>query len=97
MGTELAAVSVDPVADNRRVADQLGLDFPILADESHSVVTDYGVLHVGGGIGGRDIARPAILLIGPDGDGVIRWRSLTENWRVRIRPEKLIAVLRGVG
>jgi peroxiredoxin len=77
------------------VADQLGLDFPILADESHSVVTDYGVLHVGGGIGGRDIARPAILLIGPD--GTVTWRHLTENWRVRIRPEKLIAVLRGVG
>jgi peroxiredoxin len=95
MGTELVAVSVDPVADNKRVTDQLGLEFPILADESRSVVTDYGVLHVGGGIGGRDIARPAILLIGPD--GTVMWRYLTENWRVRIRPEKLIAVVRGMG
>ena len=95
MGTELVAVSVDPVADNKRVADQLGLDFPILADESRSVVTDYGVLHVGGGIGGRDIARPAMFLI--DSEGTVTWRHLPENWRVRIRPEKLIAVVRDRG
>jgi peroxiredoxin len=89
------AVSVDSVADNKRVVEELGLEFPILADESRSVISDYGALHVGGGIGGRDIARPAIFLIGRD--GTVEWRHLTENWRVRIRPEELIAVVRDRG
>ena len=86
------AVSVDPVADNKRVVEELGLEFPILADESRTAIEDYGVLHAGGGIGGRDIARPAIFLIGPD--GAVLWRYLPDNWRIRIRPEKLIAVVR---
>lgn len=86
---------VDSVADNRRVAEQLGLQFPILADDSRSAVEDYGVLHTGGGIGGRDIARPAMFLIGTD--GTIRWRHLPDNWRVRIRPEDVLAVVRDLG
>jgi peroxiredoxin len=88
-------VSVDPVADNKRVVEQLGLEYPVLADDSRSTATDYGVLHSGGGIGGRDIARPAIFLIDPD--GTVLWRHLPDNWRVRIRPEKLIAVVRDRG
>jgi peroxiredoxin len=86
------AVSVDPIPDNRRVAEKLGLEFPILADESRTLIADYGVLHAGGGIGGRDIARPAMFLIGPD--GTVLWRHLPDNWRVRIRPEELLAVVR---
>jgi peroxiredoxin len=87
----VVAVCVDSVADNRRVVEQLGLEFPILADESRSAVGDYGVLHLGGGIGGRDIARPAVFLISPD--GTITWRHLPDNWRIRIRPDDLLAVL----
>jgi len=43
-------------------------------------------------MGGRDIARPATLVIGENGR--VRWKSATENWRVRVRPDAVIEALR---
>jgi len=40
-------------------------------------------------MGGRDVARPAEFLV--DRDGVVRWRKLTEDLKVRARPEELLA------
>ena len=31
-----------------------------------------------------------------DADGVVKWRNLTENWRVRVRPEPVIEALEGL-
>lgn len=90
-GAELVAISVDSVDENRRVVNKLDLGFPILSDPDATAITDYGLLHSGGGIGGTNIARPATLLIGPD--GVVRWRQLTDNWRVRVRPEQVIEAI----
>jgi peroxiredoxin len=88
------AVSVDEVERNRRVVEKLGLEFPILSDSSREAIAAYGVVHVGGGPGGSDIARPATLLIGPN--GAVAWRSLTTNWRVRVRPDSVIAAIEAV-
>jgi hypothetical protein len=52
------------------------------------------MVHNGGGEGGRDIARPAELLV--DRSGVVRWVNLTDDVRVRARPEQLLAAARGV-
>jgi len=90
----VVAVSVDPVAKNREVVEKLGLEFPILSDADRRVIAAYGVVHRHGGMGGTDIARPAVFVIGPD--GVVRWRGLTENWRVRERPQHLLDVLRSL-
>jgi len=87
----VVAITVDSVEDNRRIVDKLGLEFPVLSDPSAEVISAYGVLHPGGGMGGVDIARPAEFLVGPDGR--IRWRELTENWRVRVRPEHIIEAI----
>lgn len=86
------AISVDAPADSRNLVDKLGLEYPLLSDESLAVIEAYGVLHPRGGVSGRDIARPATFLIGPN--GTVLWRSLTENWRVRVRPEGLLAAIR---
>ena len=88
----MVAISVDAPGDSQRVSKKLGLEFPLLADEGLGVIDAYGVLHPRGGISGRDIARPAIYLIGPD--GTILWRVLTDNWRIRLRPEELLAAIR---
>jgi peroxiredoxin len=53
----------------------------------------FGVRHAGGGIEG-DIARPAVFLI--DREGRIVWRELTENWRVRVRPETVLEHLAAI-
>ena len=66
------------------------MSFPILSDADRVMIEAWGVTHPGGGMG-EDIARPATFLVGPDGD--ILWRSLTENWRVRVRPEYLFEAI----
>jgi hypothetical protein len=55
------------------------------------MIRAYGVVHQGGGIGGTDIARPAAILV--DAEGVVVWRNLTENWRVRTRPEHVVEAI----
>lgn len=37
--------SVDPVSANKKFADKLGLDYPILSDPDKSVAKAYGVVH----------------------------------------------------
>jgi peroxiredoxin len=56
-----------------------------LSDPKAEVIRRYGVLHPGAGENGRDIARPAEFLV--DSAGVIRWVNLTDDIRVRARPE----------
>lgn len=73
------------------MADKLGLEYPILSDVDRQVITAFGLVHSGASIDGGDIARPAIFIIGPDGR--VKWRSLTENWRVRVRPDELVDAL----
>lgn len=90
-GAEVLAITVDSVEDNGDLAKRIGLDFPVLSDSEIRVIGDYGVLHRSGGMGGTDIARPAIFVI--DGEGRVVWRDLTENWRIRLRPEYLLSVL----
>ena len=51
----------------------------------------YGVLHAHAGENGRDIARPAEFLV--DATGTIRWMNLTDDVRVRARPENALRVI----
>lgn len=86
-------MSVDTSEESARLIDGLGLGFPILSDVTREAITAWGVVHEGGKPGGGAIARPAIFLVEPD--GLISWRSLPDNWRVRVRPEQVIEVLQG--
>jgi peroxiredoxin len=82
------------VKHNRQLANGLGLEFPVLSDANRDTIAAYGVVHAGAGIDGSDIARPATFIVGVDGR--IAWRNLTDNWRVRIRPEVLLEALEDV-
>lgn len=42
-GVSVLGVSPDPVPSHADFRDKLGLNFPLLADEDHSVAEDYGV------------------------------------------------------
>lgn len=90
-GAEVIAVSVDTPEESARLAAGLGLGFPILSDVERRAIHDWGLVHEGGRPGGGAIARPAIYIVEPDGR--ISWRSLTENYRVRVRPEQVLAAL----
>ena len=62
---------------------------PILPNAD--TIRQYGVLHLKGGEAGNDIARPAEFLV--DATGTIRWVNLTDDIRVRARPDQVLHVI----
>ncbi len=84
------AVSVDPPEVNREHCAKQGYTYTFLSDEKRQVIRRYDLLHEGGGPTG-DIARPAEFLI--DSGGTIRWVNLTEDYRVRVRPEEILSLI----
>ena len=92
-GADVLAISVDDPADTATIVESYGLEFPVLSDPSAEVIRAYGLLHENGGLDG-DIARPAVFVI--DREGRIAWRDLTDNWRVRVRPERILEQLRAL-
>jgi len=92
-GAAIAAVSSSSVAEHKKLAQRIEAAFPILSDLEGKTIRDHGLLHPGALPGSEQpIARPAVLLIDPQ--GVVKKRFLTENWRVRERAEHLLAELR---
>ena len=83
------AISVDSPAQSQKLCQSKGYSFPFLSDPQAEVIRRYGVLHPHGGEEGRDIARPAEFLV--DASGKIRWENLTDDIRVRARPEAILA------
>lgn len=90
-GAEVVAISVDSPEDSRRLCQAKGYRFPFLSDPKAAVIREYGVLHPHGGENDQDIARPAEFLI--DATGKIRWVNLTDDLRVRARPEAVLQAL----
>jgi len=94
-GGKVVAVCVDSVEKNRGVVRQQKLDFPILSDTNLMATDAYGLRHkLGNPMEGRDISRPAVFIL--DNQGIVRWHHLTDNWRVRVRPETIVQQLANV-
>ena len=83
---------MDPPDRSASLADGLGRGVDELADVDRTAIRAWGVAHWSAGPGGAEIARPALFLVGPD--GVVEWRDLTDNWRVRARPDDVVRRLR---
>jgi peroxiredoxin len=90
-GVEVVAISVDSPAESQKLCQSRGYTFPFLSDPKAETIRQYGVLHAKGGAGGKDIARPAEFLV--DTTGTIRWVNLTDDIRVRARPEAVLAAI----
>ena len=87
----MIAISVDAPADSRRMVDELGLRFALLADTTRSVIQAYGLVHEGGGIEGETIAVPAQLLVARD--GTIAWKHVSRRVTDRVDPRETLAAL----
>lgn len=85
-GIQPVAISVDPAAVTREHVGKMGWTYTFLSDPGAKVIRDYGLLHVVSEE--QQIARPGEFLIDPT--GTVRWRDLTEDLRVRARPESVI-------
>ena len=88
------AISVDTPEQSRDLCKKAGYTYPLLSDASTETIRRYDLLHKDAVEKGRDIARPAEFLI--DRNGIVRWRNLTENFRVRARPEQMIEAARNL-
>ena len=73
---------------SRDLCRKAGYTFTFLSDPKAEVIRRYDLLHPGAGVKEQDIARPAEFLV--DSSSVIRWVNLTEDYRVRARPDQLI-------
>jgi peroxiredoxin len=93
LDAEVLAVSVDPPERNRAFAESQHLELRLLSDPGAKTIERYGLLHSDQGPMG-DIARPATLIL--DRQGLVVWRDLTDNWRVRTRPEDVLRELRQI-
>jgi len=88
------AISVDKPEESRDLMRKAHYTFTFLSDPNLDAIRRYDIVHKGAGMGGRDIARPAEFLV--DRDGVVRWRNLTEDIRVRARPEAMLAAAKAL-
>lgn len=86
-GIQPVAISADPPEVTREHLSKTGLTYTFLSD-ADAAVHRYGLLHKGAGVDGKDIARPADILIDPS--GTVRWVNPTGDIRVRARPEEVL-------
>ena len=94
LDANVLAISVDTPEENRQLAESAQLDFSLLSDREGKAMDAFGSRHPGGGMHGNDIARPAVFIL--DRQGRIAWRALTDNWRVRVRPETVLEQLKRI-
>jgi peroxiredoxin len=92
---EILAVSVDDAADLdrmvRRIEDESGgstPDFPFLSDPGSRVIDRYGLRNPDDE---RGIPHPTTLVI--DEEGVVRWKFVETDYRVRPTDEMILEAL----
>jgi peroxiredoxin len=82
------AISVDPPDVSRGLCERRGYQFTFLSDPDTQAIRRYDLVDPGAGLKGHDVARPAEFMV--DSSGTVRWVNLTEDYRVRARPEQII-------
>jgi peroxiredoxin len=92
---EILAVSIDPHDKAQILRDKLkgqpGFDFPLLSDPDHRVIDRYGLLN---DKSNRGIPHPATYVI--DRQGVVRWKFIEVDYKVRPSNEDVLAQVRKV-
>lgn len=91
-GGRVLTISVDRPEDSARVVKGRNLPFQILSDVDRKVITDYGLVHKGGGPKGADVAIPAHVLI--DRGGRIAWRHVAHRIQDRPYPATILDEIR---
>ena len=82
---------MDSTGESLKLCRAKGFTYPFLSDPQAEVIRSYGLLHPKGGENGQDIARPAEFFV--DASGIVRWVNLTDDVRVRARPEVVLKAI----
>jgi len=97
--TQILVLSVDRTEDLQRMVDRVSEgsghtpDFPFLSDPDHAVIDRYGLFN-DGDPRGRQLTHPATFII--DKEGMVRWRFVEVDYRVRPSNEDVIEALSDV-
>ena len=75
-GAEVLGISVDPPEKSRELAGKLKIPFPLLSDQDHKVIDEYGILDPGG-----KISIASVFVV--DRKGTVRWSYVTDDYKVR--------------
>ena len=90
-GGEIYAVSIDSPEVNRALRERVGADYIFLSDPDATVLDQLNIRHHTPNPSGKDIAIPTQILV--DKNGIVRWIYRPSNYRIRARPETVLAVL----
>lgn len=94
--TQILALSVDPPEDLQKMVDRISQedgippDFPLLSDPGHRVIDRYGLFNPADPRG-REITHPATFVV--DREGVVRWRFVEVDYKVRPTNEDILEAL----
>ncbi len=97
--TEIVTVSVDDAEGMQLMIDRVAADdgvepdFVMLSDPDHRVIDRYGLFNPDAPPN-RPLPHPATFVI--DMEGVVRYRFVEVDYRVRPTNEDILAVLRGL-
>ena len=90
-GVQIYAVSIDSPEENRALRERVGAGFTFLSDPDATVLDRLHIRHHTPNPSGKDIAMPTQILV--DKAGIVRWIYQPSNYRIRARPETVLAVL----
>jgi len=88
------AVSPDANERSQQLADRLRVGYRFLSDPDLAVTRRLGLVHIGGGQGGKDVPRPATVVI--DRQGVVRWAAYADNFQLRPGPLEVRRAIRAL-
>jgi peroxiredoxin len=94
--TRILAVAVDGVDDLRRMAERIApdgsaRDIVFLSDPGHRVIDRYGLFNAAYR---RPVPHPTTFVL--DTEGIVRWKFVEENYKVRPTNEQVRAALEAV-
>ncbi|GMV04078.1 MAG: hypothetical protein AMXMBFR53_03590 [Gemmatimonadota bacterium] len=94
--TEILALSIDDRDEQKAMLDRVAasdgrpLEFPLLSDPDHSVVARYGLLNQQDPQD-RPIPHPTVFVV--DREGVVRWKFIEVNYKIRPTNEDILSAL----
>ena len=85
------AISVDTPEQNTRLRQRLGSDFSFLSDSTLALINRMHIPYKRSSKGEGPLAIPSQFLV--DRAGVIRWKYISDTWRRRLPPDKVLVAI----